>query len=379
MSHCQGDQDGDDGALINSWKRSCANTGIEAAERVAKKARETYGIEETSSQILMPNTGSTGKRELFPAPFFRYRDFSREIDPDPLTPLTPPGRVPNFPAKMHAILSRPDLSDIVAWMPHGRAWRVLKPREFEVQVIPIYFEHSKFSSFVRQANGWGFRRITQGNDRNGYYHELFLRGLPHLCKKMKRPGVAEKEAAAAEHEPALQKISVIYPVPEKADDDSIMLQFTVSGGPKARMPIYSGGGFSSTVSHADNESSADAKSLAAQIVAENDTSAAQQNSQASQVEQVPKQNVYPMLVYQPAFVHPSAPAQLIPTTALNFGPCLTPVNYQYAPSLQTPIPMPLPTSASASQFAAGFAAAQALNNNHLRNVFGQVFPQSNAQ
>lgn len=74
-------------------------------------------------------------RELLPAPFFRYRDFSEVEDPDPLTPLTFPGKVPNFTAKMHAILSRPDLSDIVAWMPHGRAWKILKPREFEVRVI----------------------------------------------------------------------------------------------------------------------------------------------------------------------------------------------------------------------------------------------------
>jgi HSF-type DNA-binding len=75
-------------------------------------------------------------RELKPAPYFYYRDHSMEADPDPLTPLTPPGRVPNFPAKMHAILSRKDFADIVAWLPHGRSWRVLKPREFEVKVIP---------------------------------------------------------------------------------------------------------------------------------------------------------------------------------------------------------------------------------------------------
>ena len=177
---------------------------------------------------------------LKPYPFFLYSDFSNEKDPDPLTPLTPPGRVPNFPAKMHSILSRDDLADIICWMPHGRSWRVLKPREFEVKVIPTYFEHAKFSSFIRQANGWGFRRITQGRDRNSYYHELFLRGLPHLCKKMKRPGVAEKQAADPEHEPDLYKISELHPVPAKCDDDSILLQCTLQGGPKARMPIYTG-------------------------------------------------------------------------------------------------------------------------------------------
>jgi hypothetical protein len=40
---------------------------------------------------------------------------------------------------------------------------------------------------MRQVNGWGFKRITQGPDHNSYYHELFLRGLPRLVRKMKRP------------------------------------------------------------------------------------------------------------------------------------------------------------------------------------------------
>lgn len=95
---------------------------------------------------------SSGKDELKPYPFFYYRDHSTDSDPDPLEPLTPPGRVPTFPAKLYAILARPELEDVVAWLPHGRAWRVLKPREFETKVIPRFFEHAKFSSFIRQAN-----------------------------------------------------------------------------------------------------------------------------------------------------------------------------------------------------------------------------------
>lgn len=83
---------------------------------------------------------------------------------------------------------------------------------------------------------------TQGRDRNSYYHPLFLRGLPHLCKEMKRPGVSEKQAADPELEPDFYKISELYPVPEKAvEDDSVLLHFTLQHGPKARMPIYSGG------------------------------------------------------------------------------------------------------------------------------------------
>mmetsp|Transcript_57269 Transcript_57269/g.170774 ORF Transcript_57269/g.170774 Transcript_57269/m.170774 type:complete len:601 (-) Transcript_57269:235-2037(-) len=191
-------------------------------------------------------SGSSGPpRELRPYPFFYYRDHSTAEDDDPLAPLTPPGRVPNFPAKMHAILSRPELFDVIAWAPHGRAFRVLRPRQFEVRVIPTFFDHSKFSSFVRQANGWGFRRITQGPDRNCYYHEMFLRGMPHLCKKMTRPGASGKPSADPDHEPDLYRISETLPV--AAADSSkgginhaVSLPWTVEDGPKARMPVHMG-------------------------------------------------------------------------------------------------------------------------------------------
>lgn len=66
-------------------------------ERAVKEAKF-----DESLQIKLKETAPPKKeeRELLPHPYFYYRDFSQEIDHDPLTPLTPPGRVPNFPAKM---------------------------------------------------------------------------------------------------------------------------------------------------------------------------------------------------------------------------------------------------------------------------------------
>ena len=77
-----------------------------------------------------------------------------------------------FPAKLHLILARTDVSDIITWCSHGRAWKVLNPKAFVEEIIPMYFRHCKYNSFTRQVNGWGFRRITQGPDQNAYYHEV---------------------------------------------------------------------------------------------------------------------------------------------------------------------------------------------------------------
>ena len=52
--------------------------------------------------------------------------------------------------------------------------------------MPSYFRQSKLTSFQRQLNLYGFSRITTGQDRGGYYHELFLRHRLFLCQSMVR-------------------------------------------------------------------------------------------------------------------------------------------------------------------------------------------------
>ena len=63
-------------------------------------------------------------------------------------------------------------------MPHGRAWKIHNKKLLMSEVVSKYFVQSKYESFTRQLNGWGFKRLHQsGNDFNAYYHECFLRRL----------------------------------------------------------------------------------------------------------------------------------------------------------------------------------------------------------
>lgn len=135
--------------LQGDGKRGHEDLPDMAAGFSVKRARVAEEEAAPQNMDAEPADESEDGTLMNPAPFFYYNDRSKEEDPDPLLPLTLPGRVPNFPAKMHSILSRDDLADIICWLPHGRAWRVLKPREFEVRVLPSYFEHAKFSSFIR--------------------------------------------------------------------------------------------------------------------------------------------------------------------------------------------------------------------------------------
>ena len=59
-------------------------------------------------------------------------------------------RSQRFPTKLYALLSQPQLSSIITWIPHGRSWKVLKPRVFETSVLPgknNYTESMKFLCF----------------------------------------------------------------------------------------------------------------------------------------------------------------------------------------------------------------------------------------
>jgi hypothetical protein len=96
------------------------------------------------------------------------------------------------------------LTHVVSWQAHGRAFVVHKPKEFVETVLPHYFRQTKLTSFQRQLNLYGFFRLTRGADAGGYYHELFLRGKPYLCKKMIRvkvKGTGFKAASSPEQEP----------------------------------------------------------------------------------------------------------------------------------------------------------------------------------
>lgn len=96
-----------------------------------------------------------------------------------------------FPEKLYQLLSLPpEVVDpaIISWAPHGRCFSVHQPREFTRSLLPNYFNHNAITSFQRQLNLYGFKRITKSGskDQGHYYHELFLRGRPELCRRMRR-------------------------------------------------------------------------------------------------------------------------------------------------------------------------------------------------
>jgi len=101
--------------------------------------------------------------------------------------------------------------------PHGRAWKIHNKELLIREVVPKYFVQSKYESFTRQIVGWGFKRLHQsGNDFNAFYHECFLKDLPHLTVLMKRVSPNQgKLLPHVEGEPNFYEIHVLFPLPSK--------------------------------------------------------------------------------------------------------------------------------------------------------------------
>jgi hypothetical protein len=89
-----------------------------------------------------------------------------------------------FPQKLMSVLDTEQFSDIITWLPHGKGFIILQKKKFASDVMPIYFKHSKFTSFTRKLNRWGFTRVSRGPETGSYYHKYFQRGNHSLCMQM---------------------------------------------------------------------------------------------------------------------------------------------------------------------------------------------------
>ena len=90
---------------------------------------------------------------------------------------------------------------LVEWAGHGESFFIRNEEEFCAQVLPKYFRHTKLTSFQRQLNLYGFRRITKGDDTGAYFHPLFNRDNPVHVDNIKR--VVRKGGASSPPMPTM--------------------------------------------------------------------------------------------------------------------------------------------------------------------------------
>lgn len=84
------------------------------------------------------------------------------------------GQNVTFPRKLYDLINN-EPNHLIEWADHGESFFIRDQDEFSATVLAKYFRHTKLTSFQRQLNLYGFRRITKGPDSGAYMHPLFNR------------------------------------------------------------------------------------------------------------------------------------------------------------------------------------------------------------
>ncbi|KAG2598535.1 hypothetical protein PVAP13_5KG341300 [Panicum virgatum] len=124
------------------------------------------------------------KREPKPEPW------AAEPESGPAVVLPRPVEGPPMPApfvsKTYEMVADAATDAVVSWAPGGagNSFVVWDPQALAVGILPRFFKHANFASFIRQLNIYGFRKVNP--DRWEFAHESFLSGQKHLLRNIKR-------------------------------------------------------------------------------------------------------------------------------------------------------------------------------------------------
>ena len=82
----------------------------------------------------------------------------------------------SFLLKIYEILNNQSYMSIIAWINDGNAFEIIDLPVFMSNILPKYFKHKNFSSFIRQLNMYDFHKVP--GESYIFSHPLFSSSNP---------------------------------------------------------------------------------------------------------------------------------------------------------------------------------------------------------
>ncbi|XP_050226579.1 heat stress transcription factor B-3 [Mercurialis annua] len=119
---------------------------------------------------------------------------------------------PPFLLKTYMLVEDSGTDHVISWNGDGTGFVVWQPAEFARDLLPTLFKHSNFSSFVRQLNTYGFRKVA--TSRWEFCNDKFKKGERELLCQIRR-----RKAWSSKQQQSNNIASIQGTNPQEFDED----------------------------------------------------------------------------------------------------------------------------------------------------------------
>ena len=145
--------------------------------------------------------------------------------------------IPGFVSKTYEIFMSDEYKQCCDWSRDGTSIIINDILSFAKNVLPKYFKHSNFNSFVRQLNMYDFHKCLQDPSNGEFRHDFFKRGRDDLLINVKRKvhlksaiskkrkhDSSDNESTNSEGTDTDFKRLVVYDSKKKSDYDDLIIR-----------------------------------------------------------------------------------------------------------------------------------------------------------